>query len=305
MQVLVRSIVAALLIAGAVQTFTVGVLSDVLPRDVCRPDLRTTWQETFDALPTLHITNAQGPVNVSTHAVGKITVAAVISAYVPSYQDREDAQDYLDTLCTHQAEGRVLRLTTEPRSRPERVELTVTYDVKVPPGTNVTVDASTGNIFIGEGCGQVLVRSHKSDIEIRSPQGSVMARTTNGRIDVYDAQDQATLRTVNGDIRADFPGTQLTANTVNGDIFATLPQPGVKKCDLTTTNGAIRIGMHAKGSAEVNAITREGQVTSAFEVIPLTMGQARSELRGYIGQAETKLTLSTFSGNIMIERIPT
>lgn len=303
MHLFLRSMLAAVLIAAAVQTFTVGVLSDVLPRDVCRPDVRDTWQRSFEPSPTLHINNADGHVTVATHDLPEIRVTANILAYVRSYKDREEAGEYLETLFAVQPEGRVLRITTEPRQRPKRVDLTVNYDVLAPVGTNITLDTTAGNLFLGPGCGDILVRGHRSDIEIRGPLGMVMAATTNGRIDLYEAKKQAKLRTVNGSIRTVFSGERLTANSVNGDIDATLPQPGVRECDLTTTNGAIRIAMHSQSSAEVNAITREGVVTSDFEVVPLTVDTRSSELRGFIGQARTtQLTLSTFSGNITIER---
>ena len=302
MFVFIRSAIAATLMAGAVQVFSIGVLSGLLPREVCRPDVRVVWERRYPPQPTLHITNANGHVNVAGYAGNEIIVNATISAYVHSVEERELAEKYIETLGEAHEEGRLLRITTEPNERPGPVDLTVNYDVQVPAGTNVTVDAESGNIFIGQGVNDVIVRSHKSDIEIREPRGSVMARTTNGRIDLHGARKQATLRTVNGDIRAVFPGSVLLANTVNGDIFATLPQRGTDECDLTTTNGGIRIVMHPECSAEVNAITREGVVTSQFEVVPLTLEQKRSELRGFIGQAETSLTLSTFSGDISIER---
>jgi hypothetical protein len=302
MIVILRSALTAVLIAASVQVFTVGVLSDGLPREVCRPDVRVTWERRFPAQPTLHISNNNGHVNVVGYGGVEIVVNATISAYVRDYEERELAEAYIETLGEVTQEGWLLRITTEPRDRPEPVDLTVNYDVQVPAGTNVTVDAQSGNVFIGQGVNDVIVRSHRSDIEIREPRGSVMARTTNGRIDLHGARKQATLRTVNGNIRAVFPGTALLANTVNGDIFTTLPARGAKECDLTTTNGAIRIVMHPECSAEVNAITREGMVTSQFEVVPLTLEQKRSELRGFIGQAETSLTLSTFSGDISIER---
>ena len=303
MHLFMRSALAAVLIAAAVQTFTVGVLSDVLPRDVCRPDLRTTWQRTFEPSPTLHINNPNGHVTIATHSLPEIRVIATVQAYVRSYKDRDEAAEYLETLFSVQGEGRLLRISTEPGQRPKRVDLTVNYDVLAPVGTNITLDTTTGNLFLGPGCGDVLVRGHRSDIEIREPLGVVMAATTNGRIDLQDAKRHAKLRTVNGSIRAVFSGERLTANPVNGDIDATLPRPGVRECDLTTTNGAIRIAMHNQCSAEVNAITREGTVTSDFEVVPLTLDTRSSELRGFIGQARTTLlTLSTFSGNITIER---
>lgn len=302
MFIIIRSAIAAVLIAAAVQIFTVGVLADILPREVCRPDVRVTWEKRFPAQPTLHLSNDNGHVNVSGYGGNEIIISATISAYVRNFQERALAEEYIETLGEVHQEGRLLRFTTEPNDRPGPVDLQVNYDVQVPAGTNVTVEAESGNIFIGQGVNDVIVRSQKSDIEIRDPRGSVTARTTNGRIDLHGARKQATLRTVNGDIRADFPGEVLLANTVNGDIYTTLPERGTDECDLTTTNGAIRIVMHPECSAEVNAITREGVVTSQFEVVPLTLEQKRSELRGFIGQAETSLTLSTFSGDISIER---
>lgn len=305
MNLLVRSAVAAVLIAAAVQSFTIGVLADFLPREVCRPDVRTVWSRQFEGVSRVSLVNADGAVRVTVHDAPDVAITATISAYVRSYQDRETAERHVASLCKATVEGDSLRVVTEPRPRPGEVDLNVAYEVSVPAGTGIEIETTRGNIYVGENCGDVDVRSAVSDIEIRNARGIVRAQTTSGRIDLLDAGREAVLRTVNGNVRAIFTGHTLTANTVNGNIDVRLPQPGVRGCDLTTTNGDITLSMHPGCSAEVNAITRQGVVNSDFEVVPLSVGQKPTELRGFIGQSETQLTLSTFAGDILIGRSET
>jgi len=305
MNLFVRSAVAAVLIAAAVQSFTVGVLADFLPREVCRPDVRTTWTRQFGQISHISLVNTDGAVRVTVHDGSQVDVTATISAYVRSYQDRETAERHVASLCKAEVEGDSLRLVTEPKPRPGAVDLNVAYEIGVPAGTNVEIETTRGNIYVVENCGDVNVRSAVSDIEIRSAQGIVRAQTTSGRIDLLDAAREAMLRTVNGNVRAIFGGHLLVANTVNVNIDVRLPRPGVRGCDLTTTNGDITLSMHPGCSAEVNAITRQGVVRSDFEVVPLSGGQKPTELRGFIGQSETQLTLSTFAGDILIGRSET
>ncbi|HNR32214.1 MAG TPA: hypothetical protein PKI11_15090 [Candidatus Hydrogenedentes bacterium] len=305
MNLFLRSAVAAVFIAAAVQSFTIGVLADFLPREVCRPDVRTVWSREFDGVSRFVLSNANGAVRVAVHDAPRVAVNATVSAYVRSYVDREVAERYVKELFRADADGNTLWLVTEPRARPSEVELNVAYEILAPRGAHVEIETTRGNIYVGEGCGDVNVRSALSDIEIRKAGGIVHAQTTSGRIDLLDAGREATLRTVNGNVRAIFSGHVLTANTVNGNIDVRLPEPGVRGCDLTTTNGNITLSLHPGCSAEVNAITRQGVVKSDFEVVPLSGGQKPTELRGFIGQSETQLTLSTFAGDILIGRSET
>lgn len=305
MNLFLKSAVTAVAIAAAVQSFTVGVVADWLPREVCRPDVRSTWEKQFNGVKSFHINNADGPVSVVTHDSPHLKVSATISAYVKTYEERARAQRYIKTLFAATQDGDTLRLKTEPKGRPGEVQLSVSYDIAVPIGVHLTIENTRGNVFLGEGCGNVTVTCSTSDIDIRGPKGVVTAETTNGRIDLVAASREATLRNVNGSLRAEFTGRTLTINTVNGSIDVRLPQTGVRHCDLTTTNGDITLLMNPACSAEVNAITRQGVVNSDFEVVPLMLGQKPTELRGFIGQAETQLTVSTFAGNIRIERSTT
>lgn len=302
MNPLVRSLAVALIIAAAVQSFTIGVIADLLPREVCRPDVRTVWTRQFDSAPLLHLRNDDGAIRVTVHPLNHIAVTATVSEYVATYEAREKAQRYLETLFKTEQDDKRLEILTEPEPRPDEVAVSVAYEILVPEGTHLDLETARGNVLVEDGCGNVVVTSSVADIDIRNPRGVVKVETTNGRIDLVSSGRQATLRTVNGGINAAFSGHTFTANTVNGNMAVSLPKTGVRSCDLTTTNGNITLAMHPACSAEVNAITREGVVKCAFDVVPLTMDQKATELRGFIGQAETQLTLSTFSGDIAIER---
>ena len=148
MNLFLKSALAAVVIAVAVQSFTVGVVADWLPREVCRPDVRSAWDEKFEGVTTLHLNNADGPVNIVTHEAPHLQVTATISAYVQTYEERARAQRYIRTLFETKQEGESLQLITEPKNRPGGVELNVSYEISAPKGTYILVLLSCVMLFV-------------------------------------------------------------------------------------------------------------------------------------------------------------
>jgi len=302
MGVFVRSSLAAAVIAAAIQCFTVGVLSPKFSLELCRPGAERLAQLHFEDAEAVELSNADGAVHVATHEGRGLDVTAQIRAYTASSDTQPLAEEYVKRLVEAQQTGGKVSIVTEPHDRPDGVDLRVDYRLKVPQGTAITVDGSSGNVYIGEGCGAVSVDGNNTDIDIQYPTGTVQATTANGRIDVAGASQETHLETVNGSIYVNMLSGSLRASTANGNIVAGLEESALEICDLTAMNGGITLVAPPSCSAEVYAMTGEGSITSDLPVNTLDGVNKRHELRGALGDGRMQLTMNSLNGNIWIKR---
>ena len=302
MRSLFRSIVTACLIAGAVLCFTIGALASNLPRVVGRPDIEDARDLSLPVAKLLQLKNDDGSVQVRTHDLGEIDLQASIKAYLRRDIDPAAAQAYVESLVRVKAGDNSLAIATDSEESPDGIELRVDYTILVPPGTDISVEGSNGNVWISKGCGRVSVQGRNADIEIAEPEGPVLAQSTNGRIRVLDAPDGATIKTVNGNVYAHMTGGVLRAATTNGAIVARVLNPRVEECTLSSQNGGITLVMRDECSATVEAVTERGVVTSDFAVDSTSGVQKRRHLKGMIGAGHTKLSMDTLNGNIWITK---
>lgn len=305
MPIFLKSASLALVIAAAIQCFTVGYLSPKLSLEVCRPMVHETRSERLSASSQLHLISRDGAVQVRTHTEPVILVEADLRAYAATSESATLAGSYLPTLVQVTQEADVLRLVSEPGERPEALDVLVNYVIYVPENTSVRIDGANGNVFIGAGCGTISVQGNNTDVEITDPRGSVEAKVANGRIRVTGTVQSASLETVNGSIYAHLRGGSLSASTANGNIYADLLAPDITACDLTAMNGGITLAMVEDCSAEVNATTGGGLVRSDLPFQQIQGLRKRHVLHGTIGDGRTRLTMNSLNGDILITRSAT
>ncbi len=297
-----RSLVAAGIVAAVVLWFSVQLVAPNLPRIVGPPQVHEQREFRLPSAPSVHLCNDDGAVQVyATSGVG-IHIQANVRVYAQSSAAKLLAQVYAASLVYTTADSDVVKVVTEPRERPDDIEVRVDYNLLVPAGTDVKVEGSNGNVWVSKGCGRVTIQGKNADIDIAEPSGAVDARSTNGRIRLVDASSDATLQTVNGSIYAHVLGGSLRATTTNGAIVARVLDPHVKTCDLTTQNGGITVIMDERCSARINAATGRGAITSDFAVATPPDSPKRHRLRGLIGEGKIGLNMATLNGNIWITR---
>jgi len=297
-----RSLTTAVVIAAAVQCFTVGVLSPKLSLELCRPGASEVRTMSFENVSSLNLRNTDGSVRVNTHPGRGMTITATIRAYTSDYQSQPIAEQYVTTVVSAiEAHGQV-EITTEPGQRPDELELRVDYLVEVPEGTDISLAGSNGNVWVAAGCGNVEVEGNNSDIEVVAPRGTVQAKSANGRIRITQSAKEAILETVNGSIYADVSAGELRASTANGSIDASLTAANINSCDLTAMNGGITLSMAEACSARLIATTGRGSIRCDAPIETPAGNVSRRELRGQIGAGETQVSLSSLNGNIVIAR---
>jgi hypothetical protein len=303
MNSLIRSLVTAVLIAASVFAFTYGVCGGRYSRTVVGPAAYAEPRKiVHSGSKRFRLRNEDGSVVVKTHPENTIKISADIRVYARERDKDELARKYGETLIAHEGNEDSFEVVTEPMERPDELDVLVEYEVFVPEGTDVEIESASGNVLVGNGCGAVTVAGRNMDISISKPRGKVVAQSTNGRIRILDAIQDASATTINGSVFAHMLGGALKAQTTNGDIVAHVLNPNVNLCDLATRNGGITLALSEGCSADLDARTTRGTVTSDFQVASETGMAGRRHLNGKIGIGKTSLQMSTLNGNIWITR---
>ncbi len=299
-----RSVGTSATLGAALLVLSIELIAPRLPPYAGPPDLRASRSLTLPASQTLRLDNPDGAIRImTTDGVSEIGVDVEIKMYALNDRaDRPALERYLDSLVLTQSGAGDLSITTEPLKRPESMALQVAYTVHVPRGTHIDITGSNGNIWVGEGCGEVRIHSGNADIEILEPRGAVIAQSTNGRIRVVDATKSTTLQTVNGNILVEVRDGVLEASSINGKTKTHVLDPSVSGCVLNSENGGIEVLLGNDVSFTVDATAQRGSVRTDFAVEGAGGRRTTRRLRGTVGEGETKLNLTTGNGNIWLLR---
>ena len=297
-----RSISAALLIAGLVLTITVWGVAPSLPRVVGGPAVSQEREFTWPSVTTIHLRNHDGVVRVTTHPSGEVVARVSVRVYALESGAEVVAQGYTESLFHALSEEGILELATETGERPDALDVVADYTLYVPKGTNLDIESANGNVRVAGGCGSVKISGRNTDVMVDEPKGAVEVASVNGRINLVNAPEAARLRTVNGNIYAHMMGGELLAETTNGAIVAHMMDPAVAGFDLTSQNGGVTLVMPEECSASVRAQTALGEIRSDFPVNTAEGVDQRRRLEGTIGGGYARVALETLNGNIWIAR---
>lgn len=137
---------------------------------------------------------------------------------------------------------------------------------------------------------------------VRVPAGVQLdADTMNGRITADDMQSNLRLMTMNGAITAQSSGW-VHAETMNGAVDVEMGSSDwTGKLALETMNGSIEVVLPAGASADVDAETMNGRVSSDWDDVEVH-GRRRNHANGTIGSGGRDLSVSTMNGSIRLRR---
>lgn len=226
---------------------------------------------------------------------------------------------WLDTqLSSH----RITLQTRSDRGRSGRAHV----EISVPVGTRVQVSTASGDIRVTGTDGEVEATSANGSIEVQGATDRITVSTANGKVHVAHLRGRAKLGTVNGTLDAEDVTGDLSASTVSGHVTLT----GVKSShvsaesvsssvnyqgnidpagsyDFSTHSGNVHLYIPDGSAAELSLETFSGRISSAF---PITlqpgdisaMARRGKKMEFTIGKGGARITASTFSGNITIDR---
>lgn len=142
----------------------------------------------------------------------------------------------------------------------------------------------------------------KVEFSVRVPRGvRFIGRTVNGGVGAIHLGGDVEAHTVNGKIVVSTSGA-ATADTVNGSIHAITGSAiwdGARK--FHTVNGSIELELPGNISADLNASTVNGSISSQF---PVTVhGRfVNHSVHGTLGRGGRELDVSTVNGSIILRQ---
>jgi len=205
--------------------------------------------------------------------------------------------------------ARLQDVTIEVRELPNRVDVrteyprtggrrnwfvAVDYTITLPQAASVTVKTVSG------------------DVRVTNARGDLTAETVSGDVTAAGARRSLSLRSVSGDIRmTDTEVERAEARTVSGNVeyAGRLARNGDYEMD--THSGNVLLNVDTSGF-DLEASTFSGDVRSDYALtlggtqVRTVNGRGRGRpgrgIRGTFGDAGARLSLRSFSGNIVIDR---
>jgi DUF4097 and DUF4098 domain-containing protein YvlB len=168
----------------------------------------------------------------------------------------------------------------------------------------VAVANVSGEITLSLGSDEVEARSVSGDIVLRAPARNSNLNTISGDVRVSGPSGKLKLETVSGDAELIGSGnfSELSLKSISGDFNVEAALTGDGKLVGETLSGEMRVRLPAATSAMVTLHTFSGDVRSAFGNAP-SSGEDRRERQEFkIGDGRARVDLSSFSGDIRLEK---
>ena len=198
----------------------------------------------------------------------------------------------------------------------------VRYEVSVPAGVRVVMEAVSGNITARGVDGDVDAETMSGSVELRDiggvanvevVSGSITAtgmrrgvtiQTTSGSVTVSNADGDVLVENTSGNIAlTDIRSRRVRAESVSGNLRFQGAIESSGRYEFETHSGTIRLALPATAHAQLTLSTFSGTLQSEF---PITLeprsrsSEKRLEFR--LGTGGARLSAETFSGSISITR---
>ncbi|HVX39979.1 MAG TPA: DUF4097 family beta strand repeat-containing protein [Gemmatimonadaceae bacterium] len=226
-----------------------------------RDDARVceTRNVTLPATRSVEVDGRQnGGITVHGWDKSQIQVIAMVQAQAESDADARDIAKQI-TVSTENGQIRA----DGPRVYGRHSSWAVSYEVWVPRGTDLRLEARNGGISVDSVDSHIDMQTTNGGIHVAGVAGDVRGTTTNGGVTADLSGDRwngagLDLRTTNGGVRLALPASynaRLETGTVNGglDIEFPITVQGSIRRELTTQLGS--------GGASIRAMTTNGGVT--------------------------------------------
>ena len=194
------------------------------------------------------------------------------------------------------------------------------YDVSVPRGTRLVLEAVSGNVSARGSQGEVEATSVSGDVNVtdavrvvsvESVSGSVHAAQVNGNLRAETVSGELRVETVTGNVEASSVSGSLRligvqskdvrTETVSGDIVYSGSIDAGGKYSFESHSGTIRLNIPRGAGAQFSVETFSGDVSTDFPVTTRGSGRGREgRMEFTTGDGRARVTANTFSGRIVI-----
>jgi len=199
---------------------------------------------------------------------------------------------------------------------------TVSGDIKVMTvKKGIRSKTISGDIYLKDILGSTDVKTTSGDIRIHDVNGSLEAESVSGDIDLKNIDGKVDLKTTSGDLSIAGLKGSIEAESVSGDIDQK-SHSEINEIEMETIsgkisaqgifvpNGSYTLGSHSgninlaipsESNVDLQANTSSGDIDCEF-VLNGYVHMDNKRLRGTIGKGGANLSVSTFSGDIRINK---
>lgn len=206
---------------------------------------------------------------------------------------------------------RRVEITTHalPDQKPTTEEARVDFEISVPAGVSVTVNAATatitaenlsGDLSLSSDTGEVTVHDiARSNIQVRTVTGPVNLSNINAaHVEVTSSAGLVKLANVNG--------PKVKVGTGSGNITYTGDCSGMGDYVLTTHSGAIDMSLPQRASVDITARSVSGDVQNDFPLSQKNhtsfVPQSGRSFAGTSNSGASSVQLQSFSGRIRVKK---
>lgn len=205
----------------------------------------------------LDVSTIQGKIEVTAGEPGRIVVMGTATVRV-DWNVPANAPDLARRVAGNppiQREGQTVRLRP-PSDAAEQRAVTVSYQVRVPPETEVTATSESGATIVRGVSRAVVIRTQSGAIDVMQVGGTAMVTTGSGAVAADGVAGSLTVTTGSSSITARSVAGDLRVRTTSGAVDAVLSGEG--DTDVETSSSAIRLS-GIRGA--VIAATQSGHVS--------------------------------------------
>jgi len=161
-------------------------------------------------------------------------------------------------------------------------------EIDVPARSLVDVQIVSANVGVEGLAGEIRVEAVSGDVEVKGSTHDLDLQSVSGDVEAQldGTLDRAELETVSGDIRltaTPAARAKVRAESVSGDVEIRLPGGVAADVEVSTFSGEIRNGLSD------DRVERQGYGPGA-------------ELRFSVGGGGTRIVVSSFSGDVTLDR---
>lgn len=221
------------------------------------PATEGSFERTLSVSGQVDLDVVTGSGNIDVRAVGGSTVRvrALIRARDLFGMSAAEKVRYIESHPPIEQTGNVIRIGRfEDREYTRNV--TISYELDVPPDTRLKARSGSGNVTAGGLNGTIEMNSGSGNVRASNIGGEVRAQTGSGNVEIDSVRGNLQAGTGSGNIRAQGIGGGLRAHSGSGSVHAEQTAPG--DADLETGSGnidavGVRGGLRARtGSGRID-----------------------------------------------------
>ncbi|MEO8908848.1 MAG: DUF4097 family beta strand repeat-containing protein, partial [Gemmatimonadaceae bacterium] len=196
------------------------------------------------------------------------------------------------------------------------------YDVSVPRGSRLVLEAVSGDIIAAGSQGEIEATSVSGDVDVANGVREVSTEAVSGSVHAAQINGNLRAETVSGDVRVEsvtgnVQATSVSGNvrlvgaqsrdvrteTVSGDIVYSGSIDAGGKYSFESHSGTLKLNIPKGAGAQFSIETFSGDVSTDFPVtvVPVGTGRRREGRMDFTtGDGRARVTAQTFSGQIII-----